>query len=120
MTRRERDEAARRLAASAPPPDQPPSFFEGLGMVAADSVPTTPPRTSRGHRLLSIAAMATGTTVLLSSAAYAGALGEGARNGFRHVLGDDKGGQHRVDPNPAPEDVAPLVVLQRREVPGNG
>ena len=98
MNGRERDEIARRLAASAPPPDQPPAFFDGLGIVAADSVSAVPARSSRGHRLLSVAAMVTGTTVLLSSAAYAGALGEGARDGFRNILGDDKGGHHRVDP----------------------
>lgn len=113
----ERDDVARRLAASEPAPERPASYFESLGMLAAGSVPSAPPRGVHGRRLVSVAALVTGATVLLSSAAYAGALGEAARDSVRHVLGDDKAAHQHVDHTPAPpEKIAPVVVLPRKDV----
>lgn len=113
----ERDDVARRLAASEPAPERPASYFEGLGMLAAGSVPSAPPRGVHGRRLVSVAALVTGATVLLSSAAYAGALGETACDSVRRVLGDDKAAHQHVDHTPTPtEKIAPVVVLPRKDV----
>lgn len=113
MKRQERDELARRLSVSAPTPERPPSFFDGLAGLAADSTPTS--ARVRRPRLLRAAAIATATTVLLSGAAYAGALGEQAQSGVRQVLGHGQKSRHQVDPDSAPlEKVAPVIVLERR------
>ncbi len=113
MDRQERDELARQLSVSAPAPEQPPSFFESLGRLAAASTPTTV--RARRPRLLRAVAIATGTTVLVSSAAYAGALGEHAQTGVRHVLGHGQKAHHQGHSDPAPlEKVAPVIVLEPR------
>jgi hypothetical protein len=104
------EDLTRRLSASAPTPEQPPSFFDGLGLLATQSTPTPAP--PRGRRLLRVAAVAVGTTLMLSSAAYAGALGSSAQDHVRHVLGHHRAAHHLVDRTPAPtENVAPAVVL---------
>jgi hypothetical protein len=107
----DREEATRRLSASAPTPEQPSSFFDGLGLLASQSTPTPVP--PRGRRLLRLAAVAMGGALVMSSAAYAGALGTPAQERVRHLLGHRTAGHHLVDRTPAPtEQVAPVVVLK--------
>src|SRR5262245_16256237 len=111
VNRDDRDELARRLAASAPTPEQPASFFDTLAQLAVDS---TPARARNGRRLLRFAAIGASTVVLLSGAAYAGALGDNARDGVRQVLRQSGGQAPDLNEDHDPADTAPSDSTESR------
>lgn len=117
MSATERHDLRRRLSVTQPAPDQPSSFFDQLGLLASESMPVGRAAGHGWRPVRRVAAAATATVLLLSGAAYAGALGA-ARDGVRHMF--EHPGPSVVEPEQqvVPVQIAPQFVLEQS--PGVG